>query len=97
MKRNTTRTIGMISAVSVTAIFVAGFLSTGQIGNVFSQGMSNESSNMPGNNMTAMSSNATSMAANITGANANNTNQSAPTAANTTIESASAPNASLSS
>ena len=87
----------ILGAMTVTAIFLAGFVSISYIGNVFSQGTSNEKSNIPGSNMTAMSSNASSMEANVTGANANNTNQSAPTAANMTAANASQSNASLSS
>jgi hypothetical protein len=52
MKRNTTETIGMISAITITAIFLSGIVTTGQIGKAFPQ--TNGSSNM-----TAMSSNAT--------------------------------------
>ncbi len=81
MNTNTTK-----GAITITAIFLAGFVSISQAGNVFSQGMSNESSNMPGSNMTAMSSNASSMEANITGSNANDTSMGAPHASNMTPE-----------
>jgi hypothetical protein len=77
MKSNITRTIGMISAITITAIFLSGIVSTGQIGKVFSQ--TND-----GSNMTATSSNASSMEANITGVNANDTGMGAPHASNMT-------------
>ena len=66
MKTITTGTIGMISTVTLIAIFASGLAVTGQLGKVYSQ--TNESSNM-----SAMSSNASSMEANITGSNANDT------------------------
>ena len=69
----------MISAITITAIFLSGLVTTGQIGNVFSQ--TNESSNM-----TATSSNASSMEANITGSTANDTGMGAPHASNMTPE-----------
>ena len=71
----------MISAIAITAIFLSGLVTTGQIGNVFSQ--TNESSNM-----TATSS----MEANITGSNANDTGMGAPHASNMTPEQVLAPN-----
>ena len=83
MKSNITGTIGMISAITITAIFLSGIVTTGQIGKVFSQ--ANESSNI-----TATSSNASSMEANITGSNANDTG--APHASNMTSEKVLAPN-----
>jgi hypothetical protein len=55
MKNNIT-----FAAITITAIFLAGFVAIGQIDKVFSQ--TNES-----RNITAMSSNASSMQANITG------------------------------
>jgi hypothetical protein len=85
MKRNATGMIGMISAITITAIFISGIVTTGQIGKVFSQ--TNESSNM-----TATSSNASSMEANITGSNANDTGMGAPHASNMTPEKVLAPN-----
>jgi hypothetical protein len=90
MKRITTQTIGMVSAITMTAIFLSGIVTTGQIGNVFSQ--TNQSSNMTGQNMTATSSNASSMEANITGSNANDTGMGAPHASNMTAEKVLAPN-----
>jgi hypothetical protein len=85
MKKNITGTIGMISAITITAIFVSGIVTTGQIGKVFSQ--TNESSNI-----TATSSNTSSMEANITGSNANDTGTGAPHASNMTSEKVLAPN-----
>ena len=85
MKRNATGMIGMISAITITAIFISGIVTTEQIGKVFSQ--TNESSNM-----TATSSNASSMEANITGSNANDTGMGAPHASNMTPEKVLAPN-----
>jgi len=82
--RNATGMIGMISAITITAIFISGIVTTGQIGKVFSQ--TNESSNM-----TATSSNASSMEANITGSNANDTGMDAH-ASNMTPEKVLAPN-----
>jgi hypothetical protein len=90
MKNNITSTIGMISAITVTAIFLSGIVTTGQIGKVFSQ--TNESGNMAGANMTATSSNASSMELNITGSNANDTSMGAPHASNMTAEKVLAPN-----
>ena len=78
----------MVSAITITAIFLSGIVTTGQIGNVFSQ--TNQSSNMTGQNMTA--SNASSMEANITGSNANDTGMGAPHASNMTAEKVLAPN-----
>ncbi len=43
----------MIVAITITAIFLSGFVATSQTGKVFSRTMSNENSNMPGGNMTA--------------------------------------------
>ena len=85
MKRNITVTIGIVSAITITAIFLSGIVTTGHIGIVFAQ--TNESSNMA-----AMSSNATSMEANITGSNANDTGMGAPNASNMTAEKVMAPN-----
>src|SRR4029079_13378597 len=95
MKTITTRTIGMISTVTLIAIFASGLAVTGQLGKVYSQ--TNESSNM-----SAMGSNASSMAAcvanesareaNITGSNANDTGMGAPHASNMTAEKVLAPN-----
>jgi hypothetical protein len=85
MTRNITGTIGMVSAITITAIFLSGIVTTGQIGNVFSQ--TNESSNI-----TATSSNASSMEANYTGSNLNGTGMDAPHAANMTAEKVLAPN-----
>ena len=92
----TRKTIGAIVALSMTAIFVSGIFTTGQIGKAFSQAMPNNSgsmnSNMSGGNMTQMSSNASSMEANITGSNANDTGMGAPHASNMTAEKVLAPN-----
>ncbi len=88
MKTNITGTIGMISAITITAIFVSGIVTAGQIGKVFSQ--TNESSNM-----TATSLNASSMEANYTGSNVNGTGMEAPHAANMTAEKVLAPNGTL--
>ena len=85
MKKNIDGTIGMVSAITITAIFLGGVVTAGQIGNVFSQ--TNESSNM-----TAMSSNASSMEANITGSNTNDTGMGAPHASNMTSEKVLTPN-----
>jgi hypothetical protein len=85
MIRNATGMIGMISAITITAIFLSGIATTGQIGKVFSQ--TNESSNM-----TATSSNASSMEANITGSNTNDTGMGAPHASNMTAAKVLAPN-----
>jgi hypothetical protein len=87
MKTITTRTIGMISTVTLIAIFASGLAVTGLLGKVYSQ--TNESSNM-----SAMSSNASSMEANITGSNANDTGMGmgAPHASNMTAEKVLAPN-----
>jgi hypothetical protein len=73
------------AAITITAMFLAGFVAIGQTDRVFSQ--TNESSNM-----TAMSSNASSMEANITGSNANDTGMGAPHASNMTAEKVLAPN-----
>jgi hypothetical protein len=89
MKRKITETIGMVSAITITAVLLSGIVSTGQIVNVFSQ--TNESS-MTGQNMTATSSNASSMEANITGSNTNDTGMGAPHASNMTPEKVLAPN-----
>jgi predicted permease len=80
MKNNIT-----FAAITITAIFLAGFVAIGQIDKVFSQ--TNES-----RNITAMSSNASSMQANITGSNANDTGMGAPHASNMTAEKVLAPN-----
>jgi hypothetical protein len=85
MKTIKTGTIGMISTITVIALFATGLAVTGQMGKVFSQ--TNESSNM-----SAMSSNASSMEANITGSNANDTGMGAPHASNMTAEKVLAPN-----
>jgi hypothetical protein len=85
MTTDVTKTISMISAITMTAIFLSGIVTTGQIGNVFSQ--TNESSNM-----TAISSNASSMEANITGSNYNDTGMGAPHASNMTPEQVLSPN-----
>ena len=87
MKTIATGTIGMISTITVIALFASGLAVTGQMGKVFSQ--TNESSNM-----SAMSSNASSMEANITGSNANDTGMGmgAPHASNMTVEKVLAPN-----
>ena len=84
-EKNITATIGIVSAITITAIFLSGIVTTGHIGKVFAQ--TNESSNM-----TAMSSNATSMEANITGSNANDTGMGAPHASNMTAEKVMTPN-----
>jgi hypothetical protein len=80
MKNNT-----KYAAITITAMFLAGFVAIGQIDKVFSQ--TNESSNM-----TAMSSNASSMEANITGGSSNDTGMGAPHASNMTAEKVLAPN-----
>jgi hypothetical protein len=85
MTTDVTKTISTISAITMTAIFLSGIVTTGQIGNVFSQ--TNESSNM-----TAISSNASSMEANITGSNSNDTGMGAPHASNMTPEKVLSPN-----
>jgi hypothetical protein len=89
MKRKITETIGMVSAITITAVLLSGIVSTGQIVNVFSQ--TNESS-MTGQNMTATSSNASSIETNITGSNTNDTGMGAPHASNMTPEKVLAPN-----
>ena len=43
-EKNTDGTIGMVSAITITAIFLSGIVTAGQIGKVFSQ--TNENSNM---------------------------------------------------
>jgi hypothetical protein len=81
MTIDATKTITMISAITITAIFLSGIVTTGQIGSVFSQ--TTESSNM-----TATSS----MEANITGSNSNDTGMGAPHASNMTPEKVLSPN-----
>jgi hypothetical protein len=82
-KNNTTFT-----AITITAMFLAGFVAIGQVDKVFSQ--TNDSGNM-----TATSSNANSMEANYIGSNVNGTGMDAPHAANMTAEKVLAPNGTL--
>jgi hypothetical protein len=82
-KNNTT-----FAAITITAMFLAGFVAIGQVDKVFSQ--TNDSGNM-----TATSSNANSMEANYIGSNVNGTGMDAPHAANMTAEKVLAPNGTL--